>query len=279
VGLAEQIGLGAGSEVSLSTKDGELVVKPAIPARFNLNELLTGIRADNLHSSVDTGDVVGPTRVSRRTPLIAKNRLPGPLRCCLLSGGQSKRMGCDKALLKNPAGHPWLERNLDLLATAGAPITLISGHPNHLRLGEAWGLIHRWSLHLLDEPEPREGPLLALERLMVAHPDDYLFVAPVDLPNLEPTSLQKLLGEAAAEPQTITLATDGSQLQPLLGVYPPSAQLRHSLGQSLGTGNRSLKGWLATVVHRSIPLPTDQLININSPADLQALTPFGNPPD
>jgi antitoxin component of MazEF toxin-antitoxin module len=32
--LAEQIGLGAGSEDSLSTKNGELVVKPALPTSF-----------------------------------------------------------------------------------------------------------------------------------------------------------------------------------------------------------------------------------------------------
>jgi molybdopterin-guanine dinucleotide biosynthesis protein A len=182
-------------------------------------------------------------------------------------------MGCDKALLKTPAGQRWLERTLDLLATVGAPITLISGHPDHLRLAEAWGMIHCWSVQLLDEPAPREGPLLALERLMAAHPDDYLFVAPVDLPNLEPTGLQTLLAEAAAEPQTITLASDGSQLQPLLGLYPPSAHLRQTLCQSLETGNRSLKGWLAAVPHRSVLLPTDQLLNINSPAELQSLTP------
>ncbi len=58
-GLAEQIGLGAGSEVSLSAKDGELVVKPAIPARLNLDDLLADVTADNLHSSVDTGDAIG----------------------------------------------------------------------------------------------------------------------------------------------------------------------------------------------------------------------------
>lgn len=58
-GLAEEIGLGAGSEVSLSAKDGELVVKPTIPARLNLDNLLAGVTANNLHSSVDTGDIVG----------------------------------------------------------------------------------------------------------------------------------------------------------------------------------------------------------------------------
>lgn len=58
-GLAEQIGLGAGTEVSLIAKDGELVVKPALPTRLNLDDLLEGVTADNLHSSVDTGEAVG----------------------------------------------------------------------------------------------------------------------------------------------------------------------------------------------------------------------------
>ena len=58
-GLAEQIGLGAGTEVSLSAKDGELVVKPAVAARLNLDDLLAGVTTDNLHSPVDTGDAVG----------------------------------------------------------------------------------------------------------------------------------------------------------------------------------------------------------------------------
>lgn len=58
-GLAEQIGLGAGTEVSLSAKDGELVVKPALPTRLSLDELMAGVTDSNLHSSVDTGSAVG----------------------------------------------------------------------------------------------------------------------------------------------------------------------------------------------------------------------------
>ena len=58
-GLAEQIGLGAGTEVSLSAMDGELVVKPALPTRLSLDDLLAGISDSNLHSSVDTGSAVG----------------------------------------------------------------------------------------------------------------------------------------------------------------------------------------------------------------------------
>lgn len=58
-GLAEQIGLGAGTEVSLSAKDGDLIVKPAHPTRLSLHVLLAGVTAENLHSSVDTGEPVG----------------------------------------------------------------------------------------------------------------------------------------------------------------------------------------------------------------------------
>jgi antitoxin MazE len=58
-GLAEQIGLGAGTEVSLSAKDGQLVVKPALPTRLSLDELIAGVTDNNLHSSVDTGSAVG----------------------------------------------------------------------------------------------------------------------------------------------------------------------------------------------------------------------------
>ena len=58
-GLAEQIGLGAGTEVSLSAKDGQLVVKRALPTRLSLDELLAGVSDNNLHSSVDTGSAVG----------------------------------------------------------------------------------------------------------------------------------------------------------------------------------------------------------------------------
>jgi len=57
--LAEQIGLGAGSAVSLSAKDGELLVKPARPTRLSLDELLAEVSDSNLHSSVETGSAVG----------------------------------------------------------------------------------------------------------------------------------------------------------------------------------------------------------------------------
>lgn len=58
-GLAEEVGLGAGTEVSLTAKDGELVLRPSLPTRLRLQDLLSGITPSNIHASVDTGDAVG----------------------------------------------------------------------------------------------------------------------------------------------------------------------------------------------------------------------------
>lgn len=58
-GLADEVGLGAGTEVSLTAKDGELVLRPSLPSRLRLTDLLAGVTPENIHASVDTGDAVG----------------------------------------------------------------------------------------------------------------------------------------------------------------------------------------------------------------------------
>ena len=53
------MGLGAGTEVSLTAKDGELILRPSLPTRLHLSDLLAGITPENNHASIDTGDAVG----------------------------------------------------------------------------------------------------------------------------------------------------------------------------------------------------------------------------
>lgn len=57
--MAEEVGLGAGTEVSLTAKDGELVLRPYVPSRLKLGDLLAGVTLENIHAFVDTGDAVG----------------------------------------------------------------------------------------------------------------------------------------------------------------------------------------------------------------------------
>jgi antitoxin MazE len=46
-GLAEEVGLAAGTEVSLTAKDGELVLRPALPSRIRLGRVpLRGVKPE-----------------------------------------------------------------------------------------------------------------------------------------------------------------------------------------------------------------------------------------
>jgi antitoxin MazE len=57
--LAEEAGVEAGSEVDLSMRRGELVVKPARRRTYRLTELLRRITSKNTHAEVDAGAPVG----------------------------------------------------------------------------------------------------------------------------------------------------------------------------------------------------------------------------
>jgi antitoxin MazE len=61
------VGLGAGTEVSLIAKDGELVLRPSLPTRLRLSDLLAGITPENIHASIDTGAAVGTEALGSET--------------------------------------------------------------------------------------------------------------------------------------------------------------------------------------------------------------------
>jgi molybdopterin-guanine dinucleotide biosynthesis protein A len=250
---------------------------------------------------------------------------PLPLRACLLSGGASRRMGRDKALLPHPEGGTWLERQLRLLAGLGAPLTLLSGWPAHRERAAALvaplaalgvelellaesqaapGLEPPWDKpnpdgrhgDLVGEASPgeqilqplqgrqgrrgRQGPLVALGRLMEAHPDERLLLCPVDMPALTPACLRALLDAASAAPGAIWIAAQEDQTspqpqgprqgqrQPLLGLYPSDAPRRASLREALARGERGLQRWLAGEEVRTLPLPASALVNLNTPPEL-----------
>lgn len=58
--LAEEVSLGADTEISLPVKDGELGLKASEPSGFRLVDLLAGVVPENNHAPVDTGNAVGP---------------------------------------------------------------------------------------------------------------------------------------------------------------------------------------------------------------------------
>jgi molybdopterin-guanine dinucleotide biosynthesis protein A len=201
------------------------------------------------------------------------------LRACLLSGGASRRMGTDKALLPHPAGGTWLEFSLGRLAALPLPITLLSHHRSHQALARPLRDGLGQPITVLEEPPPREGPLLALDRLMEHHPDQGLLLCPVDMPWLETAALEALVAATSSSaailmaPSAIRLAHDGRRLQPLLGVYPALASRRQGLRAFTAGGGRRLQDWLAGEEVVPVALPAAGLRNANRPDDATGLWP------
>ena len=217
-------------------------------------------------------------------PPLLHSRVPNrsaataPLRACLLSGGSSRRMGTDKALLPHPEGGTWLERSLRLLGELAMPVSLLSRHPEHLRLARQHATTDAAAagaanpgpapLEILAEPPPWEGPLLALHRLMERHPDQRLLLCPVDMPDLTLSALLALRRAADGAPSAIHIAQSDGGLQPLLAVLPAEAALRQHLAAAVLGGERRLQRWLLQHSYRPVALEAQALNNCNRPEDI-----------
>lgn len=57
--FAFEVGLAQDTPVELTLEAGQLVIKPILSERYQLDDLLAEITPENLHAEIDTGDQVG----------------------------------------------------------------------------------------------------------------------------------------------------------------------------------------------------------------------------
>ncbi len=57
--FAAQLGLEENMALEISIESGRLIVTPSPAVKYSLDELLSNITAENLHSEIPTGDAVG----------------------------------------------------------------------------------------------------------------------------------------------------------------------------------------------------------------------------
>lgn len=187
------------------------------------------------------------------------------LRSCLFCGGESRRMGCDKALLPHPNGGVWLTALINELLKLSLPLTVVSRHQAHKQL-----LNNNENLSFLQEPPPWNGPLHALSRVLSSQQGQPLLVLPVDMPRLTVVVLQELIEAWRNYPDQAAVAHDGQRLQPMLAVIPSAAPFQPLLMEQLGCGELRWQDWLPKVPYQQVALPPDALLNANRPEDLAA---------
>ncbi|MGY2725617.1 molybdenum cofactor guanylyltransferase [Synechococcus sp. JA-2-3B'a(2-13)] len=202
----------------------------------------------------------------------------------ILAGGNSRRMGSDKALVLWD-GIPLLRRVAQVAAACADAVYILTPWPERYApvVDPGW---HLWreNVHSRDSvAEQHRGPLLAFQegirRLQtLAAPPEWILLLACDLPCLQ----EQVLGDwrqrlATLPPQTVAALPKSQRgWEPLCGFYR-LAQLG-SLESFLQAGGRSFQGWLSQVPTAILPLTVPDsgteslermLTNCNTPADLQ----------
>jgi len=180
----------------------------------------------------------------------------------VLAGGNSRRMGRDKAALE-VAGVSLLNMARKPLSAAGCQQILVSG---------AGGLVDRY---------PNAGPLAGLDAAIMGLSDGtLLLVVPVDMPHITADLLTQLTDECAGQPGVYFAK------QPFPCCLRVTAQLRDAVQQALTmtSADRSLFGLFQRLGFVELvmkPAHVAQFFNCNTPeefASLVSLASLGGKP-
>lgn len=134
------------------------------------------------------------------------------LSAVLLAGGESRRMGRDKATIVFE-GSPLWQRQMELLRSLRPERIFVSARqrPSWLPLETEL---------LLDEP-PSRGPLSGLTRALERMPTSHLIVLAVDMPFMTGEQMRALWSLATIGCGVLPMA--GKRAEPLAAIYPREA--------------------------------------------------------
>ena len=200
--------------------------------------------------------------------MIPKSELTG----AVLAGGESRRMGRDKAGLI-VGKEPLWQRQVKVLRAAGASVVGIVRRPGQPALAPPA------DVPLWQDTVSGIGPLAGLHAALTACPTGWLAVIATDMPRLEAGWFEWLGGLCSPDCGAIARRNDGA-FEPLAAIYPKAA-LAEVTARMVGP-DFSLQALIAALITQkilvSVPLLDSdlwQVENWNTPAEA-ASTQSGN---
>ncbi len=182
----------------------------------------------------------------------------------ILSGGQSSRMGTDKALLKI-GERILIEKIASISMALSQQVYVLSFWP------ERYKSILPSGCHLIQEIKATEqigshGPLVAFAQALPHIQSEWVLLLACDLPRLKLEILKE--GYLSLPKEAIAyIPRQNSRWEPLCAFYNKSCY--GSILDYLQTGRRSFQGWLNTIpASQWNTRDTSILFNCNSPEDL-----------
>jgi molybdenum cofactor guanylyltransferase len=196
------------------------------------------------------------------------NRSPSvQVTALILAGGQSSRMGADKALLLWQ-GLPLLQRVVQVAQQCCATVCIVTPWPERYQQLDS-GSIHWW----LESPG-NAGPLVALAQSLDAVQTPWILLLACDMPQLDPAVLCHWIAQLPRQDSDSAAIAyvpyNQTRWEPLCGLYNVAAG-RAALEAFIAEGGRSFQTWLSRI--EAIPIEVDDAIapmlrNCNTPNDL-----------
>jgi molybdenum cofactor guanylyltransferase len=188
-----------------------------------------------------------------------------PFSAVLLAGGESSRMGRDKAFLEID-GVPLWSRQIGTLAALRPRATFIAG-PRHA----AW---INAGCEIVNDARENAGPLAALVASLRRCATPLLLALAVDLPEMPADYLRALIRSSTETTGVVPKSSAG--FEPLAAVYPIAAL---PLAESrLRAGNYALQDFVAACVAENLLIekairPDEERFfrNLNTLSDLSAI--------
>ncbi len=178
----------------------------------------------------------------------------------VLTGGASRRMGRDKALLPY-RGTPLAARVAHALVLAGAdPVVAVGGDLDGLRAA---------GLTAVDDPRQGEGPLAGIAAALRWVGDaDIVVVLACDLPAASPIAVRAVADALAADPGAlVAVPVAAGRIQPLHGAWRRGAL--PAVEAALAAGDGAVRFVLEALGARTVAgLDASWFANANHPADL-----------
>lgn len=195
------------------------------------------------------------------------------LSAIILAGGQSSRMGQDKALIPLQ-GVPLLRRVCEVALHCASEVYVVTPWPDRYQdiLPDA--------CHLLEEvPLPGEtaphGPLVGFAQGLAQVKTDWVLLLACDLPQLQVNALQNWAMQLEKTDKNVIalLPRHTKGWEPLCGFY--RRQCLPILSQFINEGGRSFQSWLGQHPVQELMIQDTQILfNCNTLADLERLTAY-----
>ncbi len=183
----------------------------------------------------------------------------------ILAGGQSSRMGTDKALLPWQ-GIPLLQRVVEVAQECCETVCIVTPWPDRYRHLVSSSI--NWCL----EGKDNAGPLVALAKGFEAVQTPWVLLLACDMPQLDPKVLSDWITQLPTQDAATAIAYVPyyqSRWEPLCGLYKVAGL--SMLEAFIAEGERSFQTWLSRV--GAVPLAVNDevapmLYNCNRPGDL-----------